>query len=132
MPVEAGGEPLDKPAWSRRSLPPIMTSPLAGMPMPHYFDRLEKLARQYRRLKLFGILILGLLGVILATQAYVLLRPHPPGLAVEALLVRDPNGNIRASLGNTGDKVGLDLWTLRPSPRHSGAGGRGGSRPGVL
>ncbi len=25
-------------------------------------------------------------------------------------MVRDPNGNIRASLGKTGDKVGLDLW----------------------
>ena len=73
------------------------------------FDRLEKLARQYRRLKLFGALILGLLGVILATQAYVLFRPHAPGSAGEALVVRDPNGNIRASLGKTGDKVGLDL-----------------------
>lgn len=73
-------------------------------------DRLEKLARQYRRLKLFGALILGVLGVILATQAYVLFRPHPPGLAVEELVLRDPNGNIRASLGATGDKVGLDLW----------------------
>ena len=68
------------------------------------------MARQYRRLKLFGALILGVFGVILATQAYVLFRPHPPGLAGEALVVRDPNGNIRASLGDTGDKVGLDLW----------------------
>ncbi len=80
------------------------------------------MARQYRRLKLFGALILGLLGLILATQAYVFFRPHPPGSAGEVLVVsepkgtagedlvvRDPNGNIRASLGKTGDKVGLDL-----------------------
>jgi hypothetical protein len=73
-------------------------------------DRLEKLARQYRRLKWFGAFILGLLGVILATQAYVLFRPHSPDLAEQALVVRDPNGNIRASLGHTGGKVGLDLW----------------------
>ena len=48
--------------------------------------------------------------MILATQAYVLFRPHPPGLPGEALVVRGPNGHIRASLGATGDKFGLDLW----------------------
>ena len=53
---------------------------------------------------------MGLLGVILATQAYVLFRPHSPDSAVQALVVRDPKGNIRASLGHTGGKVGLDLW----------------------
>jgi hypothetical protein len=73
-------------------------------------ERLEKLARQHRRLKFIGAIILGVFGVVLATQAYVLFRPHPPGLAVEALVVRGPNGKIRASLGATGDKVGLDLW----------------------
>jgi hypothetical protein len=71
---------------------------------------LEKLARQYRRLKLFGALILGLLGVLLATQVSVLFRPHSPGTAGEALVVRDLKGNIRASLRDTGGKVGLDLW----------------------
>ena len=48
--------------------------------------------------------------MILATQAYVLFRPHSPDSAVQALVVRDPKGNIRASLGHTGGKVGLDLW----------------------
>ena len=74
------------------------------------FDRLGKLARQYRRLKLFGALILGVLGAILATQAYVLLRPYPPGLAGEGLVVRDPSGHIRATLGAADGKVRLDLW----------------------
>ena len=71
---------------------------------------LDKLARQNRRQKFYWALILAVLGVILATQAYVLFRPHPAGLAGEALVVRDPNGHIRASLGATDGKVRLDLW----------------------
>lgn len=74
------------------------------------FARLDKLARQYRRLKVVGILILGLFGVILASQAYVVFRPYFPGSAEEALVVRDPHGNIRASLKSAGDQVRLDLW----------------------
>jgi hypothetical protein len=110
MPAEAGGEPLDESGL----VPPLPTpdhdEPPGRDANSAVFDRLEKLARQYRRLKLFGALILGLLGVILATQAYVLFRPHALGSSGEALVVRDPKGNIRASLGNTGGKVGLDLW----------------------
>jgi len=77
------------------------------------FPRLAKdfdFERQNRRQKFYWALILVVLGVVLATQAYVLLRPYPPGLAVEALVVRDANGRIRASLSATGDKVRLDLW----------------------
>ena len=110
MPAEAGGEPLDESGLVPALPTPDQDEPPGRDANAAVFDRLEKLARQYRRLKLFGALILGLLGVILATQAYVLFRPHSPGSAVEALVVRDPNGNIRASLGDTGDKVGLDLW----------------------
>ena len=73
------------------------------------FDRLEKLARQNRRLKIFGALILVVLGVILATQAYVLLRVYSPGLAVEDLVLRDPKGKIRAMLGVADGQVRLDL-----------------------
>ncbi|MDO9071448.1 MAG: hypothetical protein Q7V36_08020 [Deltaproteobacteria bacterium] len=72
-----------------------------------------------------------------ATQAYVLFRPHSPGSAGEALVVRDPNGNIRASLGNTGDKVGLDLWDAQGHRQmrdgaadHAGAAGD--QHPGAL
>jgi hypothetical protein len=107
MPDEAGGEPLDE-----SGVAPALPAPdQDGHPgWDAVFDRLEKLARQNRRLKLFGALILGLFGVILAAQGYVLFRPHFPGFAGEALVVRDPKGNIRASLRDTGDKVGLDLW----------------------
>jgi Metal binding domain of Ada len=109
-PAEAGGEPPDE-----SGLAPPLPTPGHDEPPDRdtnfaLVDRLEKLTRQYRRLKLFGALVLGLFGVLLATQAYVLFRPCPPGPAVEGLVVRDPNGNIRASLGKTGDKVGLDLW----------------------
>jgi hypothetical protein len=75
--------------------------------------RLEHLARQQRRQKFYWVLILVVLGVILATQAYVLFRPHPPGLTGRALEVRDPNGNLRAWLGATNGKAGLDLWDPR-------------------
>jgi hypothetical protein len=109
-PAAAGGEPLDE-----AGLAPGLATPDEGEPPGRdanaaALDRLEKLARQYRRLKWIGALILGLFGVILAAQAYVLFWPHSPGSAVQALVVRDSNGNIRASLGHTGGKAGLDLW----------------------
>ena len=106
-------QPLDSPGASP---PPIMPAGTEGEPLaesgsvPGVLDRLEKLARQNRRQKFFWALILVVLGVVLATQAYVLFRPYPPGLAAEALVVRDANGRIRASLSATGDKVRLDLW----------------------
>jgi len=110
MPGEAGGEPRDEAGL----VPALPTSDQGEPPARDadsaVFDRLEKLARQYRRLNLFGAITLGLFGVILATQAYVFFRPHFPGSAGEALVLRDPKGNIRASLRDAGDKVGLDLW----------------------
>jgi hypothetical protein len=108
--TEAGGEPRDKSGLVPALPTPDQDEPPGRDANAAVLDRLEKLARQYRRLKWFGGLILGLLGVILAIQVSVLLRPHSPGSALEALVVRDLNGNIRASLGHTGDKVGLDLW----------------------
>ncbi|HLD47077.1 MAG TPA: hypothetical protein VJA64_04580, partial [Desulfobaccales bacterium] len=110
IPAEAGGEPL-----TESGLAPALTTTAEAEPPGREvnfaaLERLEKMARQYRRLKVSGVLILGLLGVILATQAYVLFRPQAPGPAGEALVVRDPKGNIRASLRDTGGKVGLDLW----------------------
>jgi hypothetical protein len=110
LPAEAGGEPLGETGFVPP--PPLPDHDLQPVPDANsaIFDRLEKLARQNRRLKFIGAIILGVFGVILATQAYVLLRPHPPGLAAEALVVRDPKGNIRASLDTDGGKVRLDLW----------------------
>jgi hypothetical protein len=81
--------------------------------------RLEKLGRQNRRQKFYWALTLVLLGVILATQAYVLFRPHPHRLAGDALVVRDLNGRIRASLGTTDGKAGLDLWDAQGRRRAS-------------
>ena len=81
-------------------------------------DRQKQFEQQHRRQKFYWALILVVLGVVLATQAYVLFRPYPPGLTVEALVVRDTNGRIRASLSATGDKVKLALWDPqgRPAP----------------
>jgi hypothetical protein len=73
-------------------------------------ERLEKLRRQNRRHAIYWVLVLAVLGVILATQAYMLFRPIPSGLTGESLVVRDANGKIRASLGVDGSKVKLDLW----------------------
>ncbi|OGR08380.1 MAG: hypothetical protein A3K23_06335 [Desulfobacca sp. RBG_16_58_9] len=73
-------------------------------------DRQQQFEPQNRRQKFYWALILVVLGVVLATQAYMLFRPYPPGLAVEALVVRDANGRMRASLSATGDQVKLDLW----------------------
>jgi hypothetical protein len=122
LPAEAGGEPRDESGLAPAPPAPDPDESLGRDADAAVSDRLEKLARQYRRLKWFGALILGLLGVILATQASMLFRPQSPGSAGEVLVVRepkgtagedlvvrDPNGNIRASLGKTGDKVGLDL-----------------------
>jgi hypothetical protein len=110
VPAEAGGEPLNE-----SGLAPALPTPDEAEPPGRDADsavlgRVEKLAGQYRRLKVSGVIILGLLGVILVTQAYLLFRPQAPGPAGEALVVRDPKGNIRASLRDAGDKVGLDLW----------------------
>ena len=109
-PAAAGGEPLDEAGLAPARATPDEEEPPGRDANAAVADRLEKLARQYRRLKWFGAFIMGLLGVILAIQAYVLFRPHSPDSAVQALVVRDPKGNIRASLGHTGGKVGLDLW----------------------
>jgi hypothetical protein len=110
MSDEAGGEPRDESGLAPTLPTPDQDEPPGRDANVAVLEPLEKLARQYRRLKLLGVLILGLLGVLLATQAYVLFRPHSPGSGGEALVVRDQKGNIRASLGRTGDKVGLDLW----------------------
>jgi hypothetical protein len=110
MTAEAGGGPPNESGLAPASPPPDQGELPGGDANAAVFERLEKLARRYRRLKLFGVLILGLFGVILAAQAYVVFRPHLPGYAGDALVVRDPQGNIRASLRGADDKVGLELW----------------------
>jgi hypothetical protein len=109
LPAEAESAPLAEPGPV--SVPsPSDYGPAGADANAWVFDRLEQLTRRYRRQKFYWALILVVLGVILSTQAYVLFRPGPRGLAVESLAVRDPNGNIRATLGVDRDKVRLDLW----------------------
>lgn len=126
MPAEAGGGPLDDAGLAPALATPDQDEPPGRDANAAVFDRLEKLRLQYRRLKWFGAFILVLLGVMLATQAFVLFRPHSPAPAVQALVVRDQNGNIRASLGKTGGEVGLDLWDAQGRRRASlGLGAEG-------
>ncbi|MCK9374841.1 MAG: hypothetical protein M0P73_01690 [Syntrophobacterales bacterium] len=85
--------------------------------------RLEKLERRYRRQRVFGGLMLGLVLVLLATQALLLdrffWRQGP--LEVESLEVRDRLGGLRARLGEQNGKVLLDLWD-RQGQRRAGLG----------
>jgi hypothetical protein len=110
MPTAAEGEPLGESRSGPTPPPPDQDVHPAGEANAEVVDRLEKLGRQNRRQKIYGAIILAVLGVILATQAYVLFRPLPPGLAVEGLVVRDAKGNIRASLVANDGKIKLDLW----------------------
>ncbi len=73
-------------------------------------DPLKELERQNGRQKYFSTVLLVIMGVILAIQAYMFFRPGPSRVAVEALEVHDADGRLRASLEATGDKVRLDLW----------------------
>jgi hypothetical protein len=131
MPAEVNGEPLDESGLVSKVAAPDRGEHPGRNADARIFDRLEKLSRQHRRLKWLGALILGLLGGFLATQAYMLSKPHPPGVAAEVLAVRDPNGNIRASLGNIGGKVGLDLWDAQGRRRAFLGLGADGT-PGLL
>ena len=82
------------------------------------FERLGNLEWQNRRQRLYGAVILGLLGLILAAQTFWFFRPQPPGpLEVESLVVRDSNGVIRAWLGDKHGKAGLDLWDRKGKRR---------------
>jgi len=118
MPDAAGGVP---PGGSGSVLAPPTPDPDAEPgcnATAMVFDRLEKLERQHRRQKFYRALILVVLGVILATQTFLLIRPHLPGpLEVEALVVRHPNGVTRAWLGDKDGKVGLHLWDRQGTRR---------------
>ncbi|MGO8762969.1 MAG: hypothetical protein ACLP2P_11940 [Desulfobaccales bacterium] len=126
------------PSPGTEAEPRAESTPVPTAPGPDYdapsgrdanlavIDRQQKFEPQDRRQKFYWALILVVLGVVLATQAYVLFRPYPPGMAVEALVVRDANGRVRASLSATGDQVRLDLLDPQGHPRASlGLGSEG-------
>jgi hypothetical protein len=97
-----GSSPV--PAPSAPDYAPSASEAILGVP-----DPLNQSTGQPRLRKFYWALVLLGLGVTLALQAYVLLRPPTPSLTVESLVVRDPNGHIRALLGADGDRVRLDL-----------------------
>ncbi len=93
--------------------------------------RLENSARQNPRQRFYRAALLVLLGLVLATQAFLLFRPAPSGpLEVEALVVRDRNGAIQAFLGDKDGQVRLDLWD-RQGKRRASLGLGGDGTPGL-
>ena len=110
MPVEAAGEPQGESASEPTPPPPGQDVHPAGDANFAAMDRLEKLERQNRRRTMYWALILAVVGVILATQAYVFFRPISSGSTGAALMVRDANGKVRASLDTNGGQVNLEMW----------------------
>lgn len=130
MPAEAGGDLLDESGLIPGLPAPDQDDPPDRDANSAVVERLERLVRQYRRLKWFGVLILGLFGLILATLAAVVFRPYLPGWAGEALVLRNPQGNLRASLRDINGKVGLDLWDAQGRRRATlGLGAEGAPGP---
>lgn len=75
------------------------------------YDRLEELEHQNQGRKFFRMVFLGLMALVLATQAFLLMRPSSPKgpLEVESLMVRDQKGQLRAWLGEKDGKLTLAL-----------------------
>lgn len=74
-------------------------------------DRLKALERKNRGRGFFRTVLLGLLAVVLATQAFLFFRTQTPKgpLEVQSLAVRDQNGSLRAWLGEKDGKLALTL-----------------------
>jgi hypothetical protein len=75
------------------------------------YDRLEELERKERGHGFFRAAMLGLLALILATQAFLLMRPQSSKepLKVESLTIQDQNANLRAWLGEKDGKLAHSL-----------------------
>jgi hypothetical protein len=102
-------------------------SPPGGAANLELAGRVEKLERQHRRQKIYGGLILGALGVILAIAVLTLFCPQRTALSVASLTVRDRNGDVCATLGTEAGKVQLDLWDRQKTRRAAlGLGPDGG------
>jgi hypothetical protein len=78
---------------------------------PTVGERLQKLERQHRRRWFFRGALLGLLALVMAIQVFLLTRPPaPPGpLEAQSLTMRDPNGTLRAWLGEKDGRLALEL-----------------------
>lgn len=94
-------------------------------------ERLERLERQNRRLRLAGVVLL-LVGAALATAGVAHPAP-PPVLEAQRFLVRDPAGRPRAVLGVVGDASALNLYDRAGTGRASlTVDADGGSRLGFF
>jgi hypothetical protein len=82
-----------------------------GFVDPVVYDRLEELERHNRGRGFFRTILVGLLAVILATQAFLFLREQTPRgpIEIQSLMVRDQNGYPRAWLGEKDGKLALTL-----------------------
>jgi hypothetical protein len=82
-------------------------------------QRLEKVERQNRRLKMAGITALVLLMLTVAGLGVLWTHPQPPGsrLAAEELVIRGKDGVARARLGGEAGAVRLDLLDQEGKPR---------------
>jgi len=93
------------------AIPPPFSGWKPGFVDTALYDRLDALEQQNQGRRFFRTVLLGLLAVILATQAFLFFRtPSSTGaLEVQNLMVRDQNGAIRAWLGEKNGKLALDL-----------------------
>lgn len=110
LPAEEVDAPESKPEASQ-AIPPPFPSWKPSIIDTELYDRVEALEQQNRGRGFFRTILLGLLALILATQAFVFFRPQSTGgpLEVQSLMVRDQRGTIRAWLGERSGKLALDL-----------------------
>jgi hypothetical protein len=116
--------PLQQPAMPEAEISAPVTGPEIGQSPPPaspdwkpgfvdtaVYDRLEELERQNRGRGFFRTVLVGLLAVILATQAFLFFRTQTPKgpLEVQSLMMRDQNGSLRAWLGEKDGKLALNL-----------------------
>ena len=110
MPVAEVSAPEGGPE-AGQSPPPVFPAWKPGFVDTELYDRLEALEQQNRGRKFFRTILLGLLAVILATQAFLFFRTQTANgpLEVQSLMVRDQNGQLRAWLGEKDGKLALNL-----------------------
>lgn len=115
--------------------PPLLPSDWhSGFAETEVYERLARLERKNRNRNFFRTIVLGLLAVILAAQAFLFMRPQSPKgpLETRGLSVRDQNGYIRAWLGEKNNKLALELKDQKGMVRATLGLGSNGSPALVL
>ncbi len=90
-------------------------------------QRLDRLERESRRLKVTGAALLLALAVV-GSMGQVLPKAVPKVVEAEQFVVREQNGNLRASLGVAGVASALTLFDQN-GKLYATLGGRGDSTP---